>query len=74
MALTFNGTSLLAALLELAGGSPQPVAYLIIGTAYILFSVVANSLDEALQKFHASGHSPSDALFIIKTETEIYLA
>src|SRR5256885_913813 len=40
----------------------------------ILFSVVANSLDEALQKFHASGHSPSDALFIIKTETEIYLA
>jgi len=40
----------------------------------ILFSVLANSLDEALQKFHASGHSPSDALFIIKTETEIYLA
>jgi site-specific DNA-methyltransferase (adenine-specific) len=40
----------------------------------ILFSVLANSLDEALQKFRASGHSPSDALFIIKTETEIYLA
>ncbi|GAC1630463.1 MAG: hypothetical protein NVS9B14_01130 [Candidatus Acidiferrum sp.] len=40
----------------------------------ILFSVLANSLDEALQKFNASGHSPSDALFIIKTETEIYLA
>src|SRR5437879_11862028 len=33
----------------------------------ILFSVLANSLDEALQKFHASGHSPSHALFIIKT-------
>ena len=40
----------------------------------ILFSVVASSLDEALQRFHASGHSSSDALFIIKTETEIYLA
>jgi len=40
----------------------------------ILFSVLANSLEDALQKFHASGHSPSDALFIIKTETEIYLA
>src|SRR5579859_8158347 len=40
----------------------------------VLFSVLANSLDEALQKFRASGHSPSDALFIIKTETEIYLA
>lgn len=40
----------------------------------ILFSVLANSLDEVCQKFHASGHSSSDALFIIKTETEIYLA
>jgi hypothetical protein len=40
----------------------------------ILFSVLADSLEDALQKFHASGHSPSDALFIIKTETEIYLA
>src|SRR5204863_102068 len=33
MALTFNGTSLLAALLEVAGGGAQIVAYLIIGTA-----------------------------------------
>jgi hypothetical protein len=33
MALTFNGTSLLAALLEIASGGAQPVAYLIIGTA-----------------------------------------
>ena len=40
----------------------------------IIFSVLADSLDEALRKFHASGHSSSDALFIIKTETEIYLA
>jgi site-specific DNA-methyltransferase (adenine-specific) len=40
----------------------------------VIFSVLANSLDEARQKFHASGRSDSDALFIIKTETEIYLA
>jgi len=40
----------------------------------ILFTVLADSLDEARQKFRASGHPDSDALFIIKTETEIYLA
>jgi site-specific DNA-methyltransferase (adenine-specific) len=40
----------------------------------ILFSVLASSLEDANQKFLASGHSASDALFIIKTETEIYLA
>ncbi len=40
----------------------------------VIFSVLANSLDEARQKFRASGRPDSDALFIIKTETEIYLA
>jgi hypothetical protein len=40
----------------------------------VIFSVLADSLDEARAKFHASGASDSDALFIIKTETEIYLA
>jgi site-specific DNA-methyltransferase (adenine-specific) len=39
----------------------------------VIFSVLADSLDEARQKFRASGHPDSDALFIIKTETEIYL-
>jgi site-specific DNA-methyltransferase (adenine-specific) len=39
-----------------------------------IFSVLAESLDEACQKFRASGRSNSDALFVIKTETEIYLA
>jgi site-specific DNA-methyltransferase (adenine-specific) len=39
----------------------------------VIFSTEATSLDDARQKFQASGHSPSDALFIIKTETEIYL-
>ena len=40
----------------------------------VIFSTLADSLDEARQKFRASGLSDSDALFIIKTETEIYLA
>jgi hypothetical protein len=41
---------------------------------HVIFSVLADSLDEARQKFRASGRSDSDALFIIKTETEIYIA
>jgi site-specific DNA-methyltransferase (adenine-specific) len=40
----------------------------------VIFSVLADSLDDARQKFRASGHPDSDALFIIKTETAIYLA
>ncbi|MBZ5527985.1 MAG: site-specific DNA-methyltransferase [Acidobacteriia bacterium] len=40
----------------------------------IIFSVLAPTLDDARQQFRTSGHSDSDALFIIKTETEIYLA
>jgi len=39
----------------------------------VIFSVLANSLDDARAQFRASGRSDSDALFIIKTETEIYL-
>jgi len=40
----------------------------------VIFSVLADSLEEARQKFRASRGSDSDALFIIKTETSIYLA
>jgi site-specific DNA-methyltransferase (adenine-specific) len=40
----------------------------------VIFSALADSLDEARQKFRASGHSDADALFIIKTETQIFLA
>src|SRR2546427_9382038 len=40
----------------------------------VIFTALADSLDEARQKFRASGRHDSDALFIIKTETEIYLA
>jgi len=39
----------------------------------VIFSVLAPTLDDALQQFHAQGHSDSDALFIIKTETQIFL-
>jgi len=39
----------------------------------VIFTVLADSLDEARQKFRSSGRPDSDALFIIKTETEIYL-
>ncbi len=40
----------------------------------VIFSVLATTLDDALQQFRNSGHSPNDALFIIKTETQIFLA
>jgi hypothetical protein len=40
----------------------------------VIFSVQAATLDDALQQFRNSGHSPTDALFIIKTETQIFLA
>jgi site-specific DNA-methyltransferase (adenine-specific) len=40
----------------------------------ILFTVLADSLDDAQQKFRNAGHPDSDALFIIATETCIYLA
>jgi hypothetical protein len=40
----------------------------------VIFTVLAESLEEAREKFRASGRADSDAVFIIKTETEIYLA
>jgi DNA methylase len=40
----------------------------------VIFTVLADSLDDAWTKFRASGRPDSDALFIIKTETEIYLS
>jgi len=39
----------------------------------IIFSVLAPSLDDALHQFRSHGHSDSDALFIIKSETQIFL-
>lgn len=40
----------------------------------VIFSVLAGSLDDAIEKFHEAGHSHSEAIFIISTETQIYLA
>jgi site-specific DNA-methyltransferase (adenine-specific) len=40
----------------------------------VIFSVLAPTLDDAIAQFRASGHPYSDALFIIKTETSIFLA
>jgi len=54
----------------------QELRFYFIGRAdrRVIFSVLAASLDDARQKFRASGHPDSDALFIIKTETSIYLS
>jgi hypothetical protein len=43
-------------------------------TRELIFTVLADSLDEARQKFRVFGRPDSDALLIVKTETEIYLA
>ena len=40
----------------------------------VIYSVEAATLEEAWQKFRMSSRSTADVLFIIKTETEIYLA
>ncbi|MCL4523821.1 MAG: site-specific DNA-methyltransferase [Acidobacteria bacterium] len=40
----------------------------------VIYSVEADSLDEAWQKFHATAYARTEILFVIKTETEIYLA
>ncbi len=39
----------------------------------IIYSVFAESMDEAIGKFHASTHGATEILWVIKTETEIYL-
>jgi len=39
----------------------------------VIFSVLADSLEDARAQFRASGHPDADALFIIKTETTVYL-
>jgi hypothetical protein len=40
----------------------------------VIFSVLADSLEDARAQFRSHGHSDAEALFIIKTETSIYLA
>jgi len=40
----------------------------------VIYSVSAESMEEAVQKFHSSAQATTEIIFIIKTETEIYLA
>ncbi len=40
----------------------------------VIYSVEAESLEEAWQKFRVSTQSAKDIIFVVKTETEIYLA
>ncbi len=40
----------------------------------VIYSVAAATLDEAWQKFRSSAQAQTEILFVIKTETEIYLA
>jgi site-specific DNA-methyltransferase (adenine-specific) len=39
----------------------------------VIYSVNAETMEEALHKFQSSPHSATEILFVIKTETEIYL-
>ena len=36
----------------------------------VIFSVSAENMEEALQKFQSSPHATTEILFVIKTETE----
>jgi len=51
-------------------------SYYFVGTSRreVIYSVSAETMEEALQKFHSSAHAATEILFVIKTETEIYLA
>jgi site-specific DNA-methyltransferase (adenine-specific) len=40
----------------------------------VIFSALAPTIEDAREKFRRAGHPESDVIFIIKTETEIYLA
>ena len=40
----------------------------------VVFSTAAQSMEEAWQRFHSSNRSTAAIMFVIKTETEIYLA
>jgi len=40
----------------------------------VIYSVVAENMQEAIRRFQSSDHAATRLLFVIKTETEIYLA
>ena len=51
-------------------------SYYFVGTyrREVVYSVTAEDMAEAVQKFHGSAQAALEILFVIKTETEIYLA
>ena len=51
-------------------------SYYFVGTyrREVVYSVTAEDMEEAVQKFHGSAQAALEILFVIKTETEIYLA
>jgi len=54
----------------------QERSYYFVGNSRreVVYSVVAENMDEAMQKFHASAQAATEIIFVVKTETEIYLA
>jgi len=54
----------------------QERSYYFVGNSRreVVYSVVAENMEEAMQKFHASAQAATEIIFVVKTETEIYLA
>jgi hypothetical protein len=50
--------------------------YYFVGTfrREVIYSVVAEDMEDAVRKFHSSAQGTIEISFVIKTETEIYLA
>jgi hypothetical protein len=51
-------------------------SYYFVGTfrREVIYSVVADDMEDAVRKFHSSAQAAIEISFVIKTETEIYLA
>jgi site-specific DNA-methyltransferase (adenine-specific) len=51
-------------------------SYYFVGTfrREVIYSVVADDMEDAVRKFHSSAQAEIEISFVIKTETEIYLA
>lgn len=54
----------------------QECCFYFIGSAKrkVIFSALATTIEDARDKFRRAGHTDSDVIFIIKAQTEIYLA
>ncbi len=51
-------------------------SYYFVGNCHreVIYSVSADNMEEAMASFESSKFSAAEVLFVIKTETEIYLA